>query len=122
MAFQKTFFIICGMLCSAQANSADRFEELYCLAKNIYFESRNQPWVGQVAVAQVTLNRVRDSRFPNTICKVVKQKRNRKTCQQQSLAPNRANQKLLRRFFERPSSISQVFSLFSTGIISTIWK
>ena len=30
--------------------------EITCLAKNIYFESRNQPWVGQVAVAQVTLN------------------------------------------------------------------
>ena len=73
MAFQKTFFIICGMLCSAQANSADRFEELYCLAKNIYFESRNQPKIGKIAVAQVTLNRVKSDKFPNTVCEVVYQ-------------------------------------------------
>ena len=62
------------MLCSAQANSADRFEELYCLAKNIYFESRNQPTLGQIAVGQVTMNRVNSPKFPNTVCGVVKQK------------------------------------------------
>ena len=55
------------MLCSAQANSADRFEELYCLAKNIYFESRNQPTLGQIAVGQVTMNRVNSPKFPNTV-------------------------------------------------------
>ena len=52
-------------------------EEISCLAKNIYFESRDQPWIGQVAVAQATLNRVKDSRFPNTVCRVVKQRKNR---------------------------------------------
>ena len=59
MAFQKIFFIVFGLLCSAQATAAaDRFEELYCLANNIYFESRNQPKLGQIAVGQVTMNRV----------------------------------------------------------------
>ena len=47
--------------------------ELECLAKNIYFESRNQSHLGQLAVGQVTLNRVDDPRYPNTICEVVKQ-------------------------------------------------
>ena len=44
-----------------------------CLAKNIYWEARNQSFAGQVAVGLVTLNRVKDPRFPNTICNVVKQ-------------------------------------------------
>jgi len=48
-------------------------EEVRCLAENIYWEARNQEEEGRIAVAQVTLNRVSDSRFPNTICGVVKQ-------------------------------------------------
>jgi spore germination cell wall hydrolase CwlJ-like protein len=47
--------------------------EIKCLAENIYFESRDQKLKGQVAVALVTINRVSSRRFPNTICKVVKQ-------------------------------------------------
>ena len=44
-----------------------------CLAKNIYFEARNEPFAGQFAVAMVTLNRVYDKQFPNSICEVVYQ-------------------------------------------------
>lgn len=44
-----------------------------CLALTIYHESRNQPLEGQVAVANVVLNREADWRFPNTICDVVTQ-------------------------------------------------
>ena len=44
-----------------------------CLAKNIYFESRNQSHLGQIAVAHTTLNRVLDDRYPNNVCDVVKQ-------------------------------------------------
>jgi len=46
---------------------------LVCLALNIYHEARNQPTIGQVAVGQVVMNRVRDERFPDTVCGVVKQ-------------------------------------------------
>ena len=46
--------------------------ELFCLALAVYFEARNQPTAGQVAVAQVVMNRVYDARFPNTVCEVVK--------------------------------------------------
>ena len=46
-------------------------EEVRCLAENIYHEARNQGTAGWLAVASVTLNRVTDSRFPNTICGVV---------------------------------------------------
>ena len=48
-------------------------DEVECLALNIYHEARNQPTAGKLAVAQVTLNRVKHDRFPNTICGVVYQ-------------------------------------------------
>tara|TARA_R110000824_G_scaffold11981_2_gene52700 strand:- start:1422 stop:1835 length:414 start_codon:yes stop_codon:yes gene_type:complete len=46
---------------------------LICLSLAIYFEARNQPLEGQVAVAQVVLNRVADDRYPNKVCEVVMQ-------------------------------------------------
>ena len=46
---------------------------LLCLAANIYHEARSEPLVGQIAVAEVTLNRVESKHFPNTVCGVVKQ-------------------------------------------------
>ena len=51
----------------------NRAKQVECLAKNIYFEARNEPFAGQFAVALVTLNRVYDDTFPNTVCKVVYQ-------------------------------------------------
>ena len=48
--------------------------EFNCLAQNVYYEARNQPIEGQLAVADVTLNRVEDPRWPDTICGVVEQK------------------------------------------------
>lgn len=48
-------------------------EELYCLSLNIYHESRGDSFAGQAAVADVVLNRVEDSYYPNTVCEVVKQ-------------------------------------------------
>jgi len=46
---------------------------IMCLALNIYFESRNQPIEGQVAVAQVVLNRALDDRYPDHPCEVITQ-------------------------------------------------
>lgn len=51
--------------------------ELHCLALNIYHEARSEPELGQIAVAQVTLNRVQSPHFPDSICAVVKQGTNR---------------------------------------------
>jgi len=53
---------------------------LLCLALNMYFEARSEPIAGQIAVAEVTLNRVASPDYPNTICEVVLQERG-KTCQ-----------------------------------------
>ena len=44
-----------------------------CLAEAIYFEARGEPVPGQVAVAEVILNRVDSDRYPNSICAVVNQ-------------------------------------------------
>ncbi|MDH3475798.1 MAG: cell wall hydrolase [Rhodospirillales bacterium] len=52
---------------------ADFDQELACLALNIYHEARGEPRDGQVAVAQVVLNRVESERFPDTVCRVVRQ-------------------------------------------------
>lgn len=46
---------------------------LMCMAANIYHEAKNQSMLGQFAVAQVVMNRVEDSRYPDTVCEVVKQ-------------------------------------------------
>ena len=77
MGIQKAVIVFALLLFSTPA-----FSEipLICLAKNIYFESRNQPWIGKIAVAQVTMNRVRHEKFPNNVCDVVKQQKN-KICQ-----------------------------------------
>jgi spore germination cell wall hydrolase CwlJ-like protein len=44
-----------------------------CLALNLYFEARDQPVVGQLAVGFSTMNRVADERYPDSVCGVVKQ-------------------------------------------------
>lgn len=49
-------------------------KDLECLALNIYREAGHEPFEGKVAVAQVTLNRVENPKFPNTVCGVVYEK------------------------------------------------
>jgi N-acetylmuramoyl-L-alanine amidase len=62
------FFSLCFVLFGSLAAA-----EEHCLALNIYFEARGESEKGQMAVAQVTLNRVNSRQFPNTICEVVYQ-------------------------------------------------
>ena len=57
-------------------------KEQDCLARGIYFEARGEPELGQAAVAQVILNRVKAPAFPDTICGVVYQNKEwRNRCQ-----------------------------------------
>ncbi|HEX8213984.1 MAG TPA: cell wall hydrolase [Allosphingosinicella sp.] len=49
-------------------------EELVCLARAVYFESKGEPLEGQLAVAEVIINRSKSGRFPTSLCGVVKQK------------------------------------------------
>ena len=48
-------------------------DEIHCLALTIYFEARGEPDTGKLAVAHVVMNRMRDSRFPDSVCRVVQQ-------------------------------------------------
>jgi spore germination cell wall hydrolase CwlJ-like protein len=67
---------------SALPANARTPKELKCLATAIYFEARGEPERGQVAVAQVVLNRLKNPAYPNTICAVVYQNANiRNGCQ-----------------------------------------
>jgi spore germination cell wall hydrolase CwlJ-like protein len=57
-----------------------------CLARAIYFEARSESELGQIAVAKVVLNRVKDPSYPNTICGVVYQGSGRRNSCQFSFA------------------------------------
>ena len=62
--------------------SARSESEVRCLATAIYFEARGEPEKGQLAVAQVVLNRLKNPAYPNTVCGVVYQNKNKRNrCQ-----------------------------------------
>lgn len=46
-------------------------KQVKCLAKNIYFEAKGESRLGQIAVANVTLNRVMSEKFADSVCGVV---------------------------------------------------
>lgn len=46
-------------------------KDLFCMAKNIYYEAGSESSLGKFAVAQVTINRSKDPKFAGTICEVV---------------------------------------------------
>ena len=79
--FFLTLLTIVGLTVLAEGNSEVKSthyteldpKETYCLAQNIYFEAGNQSLDGMAAVADVTINRVESSRYPDSICGVVKQ-------------------------------------------------
>lgn len=62
-----------GELVERYASSDTSSEEQDCLATAVYFEARGEPLEGQLAVAEVVLNRTRSGQYPTSICAVVKQ-------------------------------------------------
>jgi spore germination cell wall hydrolase CwlJ-like protein len=60
-------------LVSRHAGSETSDEESECLARAVYWESRGEPLAGQLAVAEVIINRARSGRFVPTLCGVVRQ-------------------------------------------------
>ena len=74
--------LLCSLAASASAIFADPIignpaiannPEEECLALNVYYEARSDNLAGMYAVADVVLNRVKDNRYPDTICDVVYQ-------------------------------------------------
>ncbi|HZQ14161.1 MAG TPA: cell wall hydrolase [Pseudolabrys sp.] len=55
----------------------ERAKAELCLSNAIYFEARDQPYIGQVAVAQVVMNRVFSGVYPRDVCGVIYQNANR---------------------------------------------
>ena len=55
-------------------SGAQLTEQMRCLAGAVYFESRGEPLAGQLAVAQVVINRSEDRRWPASYCGVVYQR------------------------------------------------
>lgn len=49
-------------------------QEQTCLAKAVYFEARSEPVEGQLAVADVVINRAASGKYPTTLCDVITQK------------------------------------------------
>ena len=74
-----TLFIIIFYIISilpkekVQAASSGSSSDIQLLARAINGEARGEPYEGQVAIGAVILNRVKDSRFPNTIAGVIYQ-------------------------------------------------
>ncbi len=63
-----------------------RVAELKCMGRAIYFEARGESTLGQLAVANVILNRVANDAYPNTVCGVVYQNEQRRNACQFSFA------------------------------------
>ena len=62
-----------GMSLSSSSTNTQTSGDLYNLAKCIYAEARGEPYAGQVAVGAVILNRVKSSKFPNSVYGVIYQ-------------------------------------------------
>ncbi|SVB12061.1 uncharacterized protein METZ01_LOCUS164915, partial [marine metagenome] len=67
--------IVAGLLFFSPAAASEMNPDgsVECLALNMYYEARDQGSAGLLGVSSVVLNRVKDKRFPNTICEVVEQ-------------------------------------------------
>ena len=63
-----------GELVESYAGRALEDAQDVCLAKAVYFEARGEPLEGQLAVAEVVLNRAASGRYPSTLCAVITQK------------------------------------------------
>ena len=63
-----------GALVDAQSRLETLDADRECVATAVYFEARGEPIEGQLAVAQVVLNRAASGKYPSSVCAVVKQK------------------------------------------------
>ena len=68
----KTYAAL-GLSSASSTSGGYSSSDLYLLARCVYGEARGEPYVGQVAVAAVVLNRVESSEFPNSVSGVIYQ-------------------------------------------------
>lgn len=90
--------------------------ELVCLALAVYYEARSEPFLGQVAVAEVVLNRAQSERYPDDVCEVVTQGGTaRHRCQFSYYCDGKPESPQNRRAWRRAMAIAK---LTSNGVIS----
>lgn len=92
--------------------------ELNCLSQAVYYEARGESYQGQVAVAEVVVNRTRSSAYPKTICSVVYQGANRSTgCQFTFTCDGSAHRRPRGRAWERAQQVaSQVMQGYARPV------
>jgi spore germination cell wall hydrolase CwlJ-like protein len=75
----SALLIICGDLGTAAPPAVTyvkhNSKDVVCLAENIYHEARGEPFHGQLAVAQVTINRFQTGKHGKTICATVHERK-----------------------------------------------
>lgn len=81
LAYARAIAPVTGEYAAGTATAVSD-KDLWCLATAIYFEARGETYRGQVAVAQVVMNRLKHRLYPKTICGVVFQNQtSRNACQ-----------------------------------------
>ena len=90
-------------------------QQLFCMASNIYFESRAEGEQGKQAVAHVVQNRIKDPRFPKTACAVIQEGRHSESWKTkgQAVAPED------RLYIPRRNQCQ--FSWYCDGLKDIIW-
>lgn len=71
MSFILTSSLALGISAIIMEEVEKAYDNIECLAMNVYHESRGEDLQGQYAVAHVTMNRVNHSYFPDDVCLVV---------------------------------------------------
>jgi spore germination cell wall hydrolase CwlJ-like protein len=84
----------------------ERSEEWNCLAEALYFEARGEDVDGQLAVAEVILNRVDSEQYPDSVCDVVRQGADSSGCQFSYMCDGRKEDIANRRAYERIGKIA----------------
>jgi len=89
--------------------------QLFCMASNIYFESRAEGEQGKQAVAHVVQNRIKDPKFPKTPCAVIQEGRHFESWKTrgQEMAPEQ------RQYIPRRNQCQ--FSWYCDGLKDVIW-
>ena len=91
----------------ARVNVGARSKQWYCLTEALYFEARGESLRGQIAVAEVILNRVDSKLYPNTICGVIQQGQHRRNaCQFSYNCDGKANRIGNKKVFDRLGKIA----------------
>ena len=90
-------------------------QQLFCMAQNIYFESRAEGEQGKQAVAHVVQNRIKDPRFPKTACGVIQEGRHTESWKTRGveMAPEQ------RQYIPRRNQCQ--FSWYCDGLKDIIW-